>query len=153
MKTTKQFLILSVFLLIFLSENSFAQELRTITLYVNTGSLTHNRDVDQYANFGQEAGILNKDYTVEVNLNDEIEWVGVSSSAPETDSVYITKIKHQKKSKLLDSDDINGEKVVKAKVTKGNSGDEEKYDIHFKIISASNPQNRSFNIDPVLKVK
>ncbi|MCK7530599.1 MAG: hypothetical protein MZV63_05920 [Marinilabiliales bacterium] len=42
-------------------------------------------------------------------------------------------------------------KVVKAKVTKGNSGDEEKYKLHFKIISQSNPQDQTFKIDPVLK--
>jgi hypothetical protein len=153
MRTTKRLLILPVFLFIFLSENFFAQELITITLYVNTGSLTHNRDVDQYANFGQGAGISNENYTVDVNLNDEIEWVGVSSSAPETDLVYITKIKHDKKEKILNSDDIDGEKVVKAKVTKGNSGDEEKYKLHFKIISQSNPQDQTFKIDPVLKIR
>lgn len=153
MKTTKQFLILPVFLLIFLSENSLAQELHTITLYVNTGLLTQNRDVDQYANFGQDASISNKDYTVEVNMNDDIEWVGVSSSAPDTDFVHITKIKHDKKEKILNSDDIDGEKVVRAKVTKGNIGDTEKYEIRFKITSASNPQDRTFNIDPVLKIR
>jgi len=153
MTTTKRLLILPVFLLLFLSENSLAQELHTITLYVNTSALTHNRDVNQYANFGQEAGISNEDYTVLVNLNDDIEWVGVSSSAPDTDLVYITKIKHDKKDKLLNSDDIEGEKVVKAKVTKGNSGDTEKYKLHFKIVSQTNPQDETFKIDPVLKIK
>jgi len=152
MKTRKRLLILPLFLLLFLSENSLAQELHTITLYVNTSALTHNKNVNQNANFGQEVGISNEDYTVLVNLNDEIEWVGVSSSAPETDLVYITKVKHEKKDKLLNSDDIDGEKVVKAKVTKGNSGAEEKYKLHFKIVSQSNPQNQTFKIDPVLKI-
>ncbi len=153
MKTTKRLLILPLFLLLFLSENSLSQELHTITLYVNTSALTHNRDVNQYANFGQEAGISNEDYTVLVNLNDDIEWVGVSSSAPDTDLVYITKIKHDKKDKLLNSDDIDGEKVVKGKVNKGKPGEEEKYSIHFKIVSQTNPQNKTFKIDPVLKIK
>jgi len=152
MKTRKLLLILPVFLLLFLSENSLSQELHTITLYVNTSALAHERDVNQYANFGQEAGISNEDYTVLVNLNDDIEWVGVSSSAPDTDLVYITKIKHDKKDKLLNSDDIDGEKVVRAKVTKGNSGNEEKYTIHFKIVSQTNPQNQTFKIDPVLRI-
>lgn len=152
MKTTNRLLILPVFLLLFLSENSLAQELHTITLYVNTSALVQDRDVNQYANFGQEAGISNEDYTVLVNLNDDIEWVGVSSSDPDTDQVYITKIKYENKEKLLNCDDIDGEIVVKAKVTKGKGGDEEKYTLHFKIVSPANPQNGSFNIDPILRI-
>jgi len=125
-----------------------------ITLYVNTKYLKNKRDANKYAyaNFGQDPRISNKDYTVLVNLNDDIEWVGVSSSDPDTDQVYITKIKYENKEKLLNCDDIDGEIVVKAKVTKGKGGDEEKYTLHFKIVSPANPQNGSFNIDPILRI-
>lgn len=152
MKTIKRHLILPVFLLLFLSENSLAQQLHTIVLNVNTELLTNKKDIDKYANFGQEPGISNEDFTVLVNLNDDIEWVGVSSSAPGIDSVFITEIKHDKKSKLLNSDSIKGKKVIKAKVDKGTSGDLEKYQLWFSIKRQGEDESKSYPIDPVIRI-
>jgi len=85
-------------------------------------------------------------------LNDDIEWVGISSSAPGIDSVFITEIKHDKKSKLLNSDSIKGKKVIKAKVDKGKSGEKEKYKLWFSIKRQGEDESKSYQIDPVIRI-
>jgi hypothetical protein len=150
MKTIKRLLILTVFLLLFLSENSLAQQLHTIVLNVNTELLTDKKDIDKYANFGQEVGISNEDFTVLVNLNDDIEWIGISSSAPGIDSVFIKKIKGV--GKLMDKDQLEGNKVVKGNVSKGKSGEKEKYKLWFSIKRQGEDESKSYQIDPVIRI-
>lgn len=127
-----------------------AQETHTVTLYVDTDNITKNT-IAENANFGQNVGTTNEDFTIEVNKGDNIEWVGVSTS--DTGEVHIKKIKYKKGNKLLQRDENDGEKTVKAKVDKGNKGDVEEYDISFKIVSSVNNQNRVFRIDPKIRIK
>lgn len=61
----------------------------TITLYVNTGSITQNT-IDANSNFGQSRDITNANYTVAVTAGDTVVWKGVSSSNPTTDVVKIS---------------------------------------------------------------
>ncbi len=150
MKPTNKLLSLTYILLCF-ATFGYSQETHVVTLYVNTAEITKN-SIPEHANFGQTDGVTNEDYTTFVNLNDNIEWIGVSTSSV-NDEVNITKIKYKKGKKLLQRDENDGEKKVMAKVDKGEKGDEEKYVLHFNIVSQTNPQNRTFIIDPKISIK
>jgi predicted RNA-binding protein len=121
---------------------------------VNTEKLKYKKDTDkyEYVNFGQDRSISNKDYTLEVALNDEIEWVGVSSSSPETDIVFIKEIAFKKGEKILNKDLLRGEKEIRGKVDKGKKEDREFYSIYFEFLSKSNPSKKRFKIDPILRI-
>jgi hypothetical protein len=123
-----------------------------ITLYVNTELLKYKKDTDKYATFGQAKGISNKLFTVDVLLNDDIIWLGESSTSPGKDSVLIKEIKFKKGKKILNKDILRGEKVVSGKVDKGTKGDQESYIIYFEFLSESNPQKKIFKIDPILRI-
>jgi predicted RNA-binding protein len=122
---------------------------------VNTKYLKYKKDTDKYAyaNFGQDPNIPNKDYTVEVNLNDDVIWVGESSSSPGIDTVFIKEIRFKKGKKILNEDILREEKEVRGKVDKGKMGDQESYFISFAFHSKTNPQNNKiFQIDPILRI-
>ncbi len=127
---------------------------KRITLYVNTEKLKYKKDTDlyEYVNFGQDSRISNKDYTLEVALNDDIEWVGVSSSSPGTDTVFIKEIVFKKGKKILNKDILRGEKEINGKVDKGKKGDMEFYSIYFKFLGKSNSSDKLFHIDPILRI-
>ncbi|MFD1314763.1 hypothetical protein [Namhaeicola litoreus] len=150
MKSTNRLLSLTLILLLFVTF-SYSQETHVVTLYVNTAELTKN-SISEHANFGQTDGVTNEDFTTFVYVNDNVEWIGVSTSSEE-DEVNITKIKYKKGKKLLQRDENDGVKKVMAKVDKGDSGDEEKYILYFNIVSQTNPQNRTFIIDPKIQIK
>lgn len=125
-----------------------------ITLYVNTDKLRYKKDTDkyEYVNFGQDPRISNKEYTLEVALNDDIEWVGVSSSSPGVDTVFIKEIEFKKGEKILNKDILRGKKEIRGKVDKGKKGAQEFYSIYFQFLSKSNPSTKTFKIDPILRI-
>lgn len=159
MKTTKQFSILMAIVLLSFSINSCKKptleipdyQIHKITLYVDTDNIDQ-QNKDSTCNFGQEAGISNEDYLLEVNLGDAIIWEGKSSSSPNTDLVKIKKIKYDKHVKILNKDELDGETIVFGTVKNGKKGDEEKYMIQFTVFNKGIKRNGNFKIDPKLRI-
>ena len=163
MKTTKQISIMMAVVLLSLSINScdrctgnstdFTSE--TITLYVDTDKINET-NIDSTCNFGQTNGVSNADYTTVVTFGDEITWVGISSSSPDTDIVKIKKIKYESGAEILTkkvnrnswfSPKVRGKVNIKDRLdlTKENK---EKYSIEFKVKGKTG----RFIIDPKLQI-
>jgi hypothetical protein len=151
MKTTNRLFILMTFFILSFSGNSYAQETHTITLYVNT-STVDKHNIDETCNFGQESGVSNKDFTIEVSLGDTIIWEGVSTSSDEV-LVNINAINHEGGKNVFDKNKLPGDGLVPERVIRtvvnGEPGDEDKYKISFKMSN----RNGTFHIDPVIKIK
>jgi len=159
MKTRKQLFILIVLTLLTFSSASFAQGSHVVTLNVDTNELNNNNK-DAAFSFSVSAGtqVENIDdpeaFTIIVSENDDIEWVGSSSSgaAVSIDEIEIvedeTKPNREKifkKNKTSGKKD-NGKKKVKAKVKDKSKGNTYKYIIRFSIGAFP------FEIDPKIKV-
>jgi len=157
MKTTRSLLIL----IVVMSLMACSSQLHVVTLYVDTTQIDQT-NIEQYASFGQPAGIANKDFITHVRKGDQIIWDAVSISNP-SDEVKITAINH-----------ISGERIFERKLRKGQpqSGTkkqgfvkelisgaiemkpdrlkayiEEKYGIEFTVANKEGP----FKIDPVIR--
>ena len=159
MKTRKQLFILIVLTLLTFSSASFAQGPHVVTLKVDTNELNNNNK-DAAFSFLVSAGtqVENIDdpvkFTILVQANDDIEWVGSSSSGA---AVHIDEIEivtddanpNREKifRKVKTSGKINnGKKKVKAKVKDKSKGNTYKYIIRFSIGASS------FEIDPGIRV-
>jgi len=159
MKTRKQLFILIVFTLLTFSSASFAQGPHVITLNVDTNELNNNNK-DAAFSFSVSEGtqVENIDdplkFTILVQANDDIEWVGSSSSgaAVSIDEIEIvedeTKPNREKifKKNKTSGKINNGKKKVKAKVKDKSKGNTYKYIIRFSI--GASP----FEVDPGIKV-
>lgn len=151
MKRYNQLTILMTMLL--LSLVSHGQDVHTITLQVDT-ELIENSNTNEVSNFGQDPGISNEDFTIEVAPGDTVKWVGVSSSAAGTDEVEITGINHEGGARIFGKNKLNGRGgLVVGVVTHGREGDEEKYKVSFKVSNDGVKRNGTFHIDPKLRVK
>ncbi|MBL7872306.1 MAG: hypothetical protein JNM78_11880 [Cyclobacteriaceae bacterium] len=132
---------------------SYGQVTHTIILHVDTGVI-QNSNVDQVCNFGQDASISNRNYSIVVEVGDIVKWIGVSSSSPNTDQVEITSINHEGGARVFGKNVLNGTKgVVVGTVTDGKKGNEEKYKISFKVKNNGTNRNGTFSIDPKIIIK
>jgi hypothetical protein len=133
--------------------NSSEQETVVITLHVDTGAID-NKNLATTCTFGQADDISNEDYTVVVNVGDNIVWEGVSSTS-ESDVVDITKIKYVRGKNIfakdLDPDGTGPRQKVRAKVLSRTDGGEYKYDISFTVTSNGKKRNGTFHIDPKIQ--
>ncbi len=159
MKTRKQLFILIVLTLLTFSSASFAQGPHVVTLNVDTNELNNNNK-DAAFSFSASEGtqVENIDvpekFTILVQANDDIEWVGSSSSgaAVHIDEIEIvedeTKPNREKifKKNKTSGKLNNGKKKVKAKVKDKSKGNTYKYIIRFSIGAFS------YEIDPDIKV-
>ncbi|MDX5586054.1 MAG: hypothetical protein QNK20_14265 [Aureibaculum sp.] len=130
----------------------------TITLHVNTAQIAKPNDVDNNCNFGQAANITNEDYTVSLDVGQTVEWVGVSSNAPTTDRVEITKIKDDSPGNIFGPNNRdplgnagNGWKPS-GKVNNSARDQNETYTIFFNVYNGTTQRNGKFQIDPKLQV-
>lgn len=150
MKTKSILLVIALVAFTFLS---YGQVTHTIILHVDTGVI-QNSNVDKVCNFGQDASISNKDFSIVVEIGDIVKWVGVSSSAPNTDQVEIKSINHEGGARVFGKNVLNGNKgVVMGTVTDGKKGNEEKYKISFKVKNNGSNRNGTFSIDPKIIIK
>lgn len=144
-----------VILALFSSGQVLAQTEHVITLYVNTSDI-QNPNLNDYCNFGQDEGISNEDYTIEVSVGDTIVWVGQSNSN-DTDQVLIESINHQ--------GDQGGRDVFGQNVLRGENGEvrgtiqfstegqaDYKYMLSFRVLNNGEPRGGVFNIDPKIRV-
>lgn len=139
-------------LFLFLFLNGYSQITHRITLNVDTSQIT-KQTTNQYSNFGQPQNISNKDYTIEVNVGDYVEWVGVSTTS-EDDYVDIESINHEGGARVFGKNVLNGsDGVVIAKVTEGRAGDSEKYTIKFRVYVDGEAKPGIFMIDPKIVIK
>lgn len=147
---------MTALLIIFFSTLSFSQETHTITLYVNTAEVT-SQNTSEQCNFGQDEGISNEDFTIQVNKGDIIVWKAVSMNAPETDIVNVTAINHEGGVNIFDKNVLRGNRqspeVVIGSVVQGAPGDEEKYTVSFKVFNNGEKRNGTFHIDPKIRIR
>jgi hypothetical protein len=124
----------------------------TITLHVDTGNVD-NKNTGETCDFGQQEG-TNEEYTVVVNVGDVITWEGVSSTAPETDVVDITKIKYVKGTNIFGKDLLPGNrphKISSKVLTSTATAGDYKYEISFTVTNNGVKRNGVFKIDPVIQ--
>lgn len=129
-----------------------AQTIHTITLNVDTENIT-NSNIAETCNFGQDEEITNENYSIEVNIGDIVEWVGVSTSSSE-DVVEIISINYEGGARVFDRNilrDNNG--VVTGVVSSGRPGDYQKYNVKFRVYRNGNRLSGVFKIDPKLLIK
>jgi hypothetical protein len=125
-----------------------------VTLNVNTGQIEKN-NLATTCNFGQPQNISNENFTIEVNVGDIITWQGVSSSAPETDIVEITKIKRAKGKNIFDKEELlpgENKKISGKALFQTTAEDIYKYDISFTVSTNGKKRNGTFHIDPKIIV-
>lgn len=155
MKTLSKILIAVLSLGLMSSSYVTAQETHIVTLFVNTTDIV-KPNIDQFANFGQPAGISNENFTINVRLGDIVIWKGVSTSAPDTDIVNISAINHEGGVNVFGQNVLrgNGEtpELVVGTVINGRPGDEEKYKLSFKVFVNGSKKNGTFHIDPKIIV-
>ena len=144
-----------VILALFSSGQVLAQTEHVITLYVNTSDI-QNPNLNDYCDFGQDEGISNEDYTIEVSVGDTIVWVGQSNSN-DNDQVLIESINHQ--------GDQGGRDIFGQNVLRGENGEvrgtiqfstegqaDYKYMLSFRVLNNGEPRGGVFNIDPKIRV-
>jgi autotransporter translocation and assembly factor TamB len=127
-----------------------------VTLYVNTAQID-NRNVNASCNFGQAQGISNEEFTIDVNVGDNITWQGVSANAPSTDIVNIVSINHEGGKNvfgenILKGNDQNPQKVTGTALYKTDEGKKYKYKISFTVMNGTKKRNGMFHIDPKIEV-
>lgn len=129
-----------------------AQTKHTITLNVDTENIT-NSNIAETCNFGQDEEITNENYSIEVNIGDIVEWVGVSTSSSE-DVVEIISINYEGGARVFDRNilrDDNG--IVRGVVSSGRPGDYQKYNVKFRVYRNGNLLSGVFKIDPKIIIK
>jgi len=126
---------------------------KTITLYVDTDNVNQS-NLKATCNFGQPSGVSNEEYVTEVNFDDKITWVGVSTSNTKV-KVKIKKIEYVSDDEILTKRKNRNSwfsRVVKGKVKSADDdikqGDTEKYLIEFKVKGIK----ERFIIDPKLRI-
>ncbi len=149
-------IVLLLILSAFINQLTAQTSTHSVTLQVNTSTL-QSENVDASCDFGQAAGILNKDHTIEASVGDFIIWDAVSTNAPETDQVLITSIVHESGRNLLGQNTIKDNNqlpgVVMARVMSGEAGEIQKYSITFKVMSNGSRRRGTFVIDPKIQVR
>lgn len=155
MRRLSQTFILTALVIASICSSSFAQEVHTITLFVNTAEVTA-QNTSITCNFGQTDGVSNEDFTIRVKKGDIIVWKGVSSNAPETDIVDIKAINHEGGTNIFNKNVLRGNgqspTVVTGTVVQGAPGDEEKYKISFKVFNNGSKRKGTYHIDPKIQL-
>ena len=127
-----------------------------ITLNVDTAKIKSS-NVDGCCNFGQSAGVSNKDFTIQAKVGDTITWKGHSTSSP-TDIVNITAIKHEGGENIFAKNELPGvgsvnEQVIGSVIKKTPEGKDYKYQISFTVFNNGVKRPGSpFHIDPKIQV-
>lgn len=154
MKTLQKLIYLTVVLMV--SATTFGQsKTHYITLNVNTATISSQNE-DSVSNFGQEAGVKNRDYTIKVNVGDVIVWKGVSSASSE-DTVEITSINYKGQKNIFGQNhlgkDRNNPGQVRGTIVTGKKGDVIKYTISFKVLNKGKKRGGTYHIDPKIQIQ
>ncbi|MGB5369822.1 MAG: hypothetical protein WBN18_05285 [Flavobacteriaceae bacterium] len=129
------------------------QATHTITLNVDMDALLNspNAAAASYFTVGPETEVLDnssaENFTVLVDVGDNIVWNGMSTSGSE--AVKIKKIKYKRGARIFSSDEVDGEANVEASVIRGSTATGYVYTLQFQV----GESNRVYSIDPIIKTK
>ena len=137
MKFKNSFLIFFTFCLTV----SFSYSQKTATLECDISALENKVKAKDACHFAEDPETNPEEFTLEVSVNEEITWSG-------GESIIVKKIKHYKGTNVFSSDP-KGNGVVKAKPNKPTDGQPYRYKILFNVVG----MNKTFKIDPIIKVK
>ena len=128
-----------------------AQTTHTIVLTCDTTNIKQE-NVNDVCSFGQDRGVSNEEYTLDVRVGDIVVWRGIANNSVGSSRIEIKEVLHKDGTNVFDESklrDVNG--IVVGVVQKGEDGDEEKYDLKFKVFNEDGRQN--LIIDPKLRVR
>jgi hypothetical protein len=129
----------------------------TVVLIVDTENITKNSKPKDYCTFPELGMNPPKDsienYTTDVLAGDEIEWMGISYSAPTEDHILIDRIIRRGGPPLLiDTISIKGKVKGRIRIDSlDKPGQEEIYDIHFRTI-IDGDTSRNYVLHPKIRV-
>ncbi len=129
-----------------------------IQLNVNTTAIPYpatTEQTDANCSFqGQTNGVTNELFNVDVNNGDSVTWIGVSSSAPTTDTVSITEIDYESGTNVFGSNDLtpeSGASTISGTVSNAHDADVETYTIKFAVYK-NGVLHGNYQIDPKITV-
>lgn len=137
---------------IFFSAIVTAQTTHTIILTCDTTDIT-NENVNDVCSFGQDSNIPNKDYTIDVNIGDVILWRGIAKNTELSSTIEIKEVNYVSGKNVFGENSLRSRGgLVTAEVIEGQPGDEEKYDLTFRVYVDGRRLNATFTIDPKIRV-
>jgi hypothetical protein len=144
--------IITVFLSLSFAIGS-AQTTHTIVLSCDTNSIT-KENVNKVCSFGQNSDVSNEDYVIEVNVGDIIVWRGVAKHSSLSSSIEMSEINYEQGQNLFGKNTIKDyEGIITAEVIQGQPGDEEKYNVEFKVFIDGRMAVNHLKIDPKIKIR
>ena len=123
-----------------------------IVLLVDTDNIVKGSEMDFCIFANQPTNTTDDNFTTDLFIDDEVEWIGFSYSNPK-DQVNIKKVKGPKLNQVLTQGDINGVNG-KAKGRVKNDPvkkEKKKYTLHFEVIR-ENDTIEGLKIDPKIRV-
>jgi len=138
---------------IFLNTLIFAQTTHTIVLTCNTSNIT-KENVNKVCNFGQEANVSNEEYTIDVNVGDIVVWRGIAVNSELNSSIELKQVNYEGGKNVFGQNTIKDRGgIITGEIVQGQPGDEEKYNLKFKVSVDGRSVNGMFMIDPRIRVK
>ena len=145
------FFVLSALATVFLGNTTYGQKMVILSVNSSTGAVSFSAPGSEVEN---PDGI--EDFTIVIDVNDQIEWEGVSTSGEvvNIDEIEIdADIDKPDRDKIFKKSKVNnGKKKIKVKV-KNNKKEDAKGKTYKYKISYSLGANDPVIIDPVIKVK
>lgn len=147
-------IILLIVLLLFSGPGLFAQNTRTIDLYVDVAALNGDDAYGQGRFNGQQVAD-SREFLVQVDPGDTIVWRGFPTSGESR--ILIRQIVHAGNDNVFERnvlrDTRNEPGVVRGVIQPGTEGFLMKYKLMFQVEGDGRPGNRMYKIDPKLQVK
>ena len=137
MKIKNQFLLF--FTLCLIVSLSYSQQ--TATLECDISALEDGSKAKDVCYFSEAPDIDPEQFTLEVEVNEEITWSG-------GESIIVKKIKHYRGTNIFSSDP-EGDGRITARPNKPTDGKPYRYKILFNVDGIT----KTFRIDPIIKVK
>lgn len=136
---------------IFLSTTISAQTTHTIVLTCDTTNITRD-NVNDVCSFGQQPGVSNVDFTINVNLEDIVVWRG--KAIHPNSSIELHSINYEGGKNVFYKNVLNGTNgIVTGKVVNGMPGDIQKYGLKFRVFRNGSRLPGIFEIDPRIRIQ
>lgn len=129
-----------------------AQTTHTIILTCDTSNIT-KENVNEVCSFGQGRSISNKDYTLDVRLGDVIVWRGLASNSDLSSTIKLEQVDYQGGRNVFVRNALSDDEgIITGEVVQGEVGDEEKYDLKFRVYIDGRRLSDKFVIDPRIRI-
>lgn len=130
-----------------------AQQTHTIVLTCDTTDIT-KENVNKVCSFGQESGITNEEFTLDADIGDIIVWKGVAKNSNLPSSIELSQVNHEGGENVFGRNTLkDDEGIITGEIVQGEPGDEEKYNLKFKVYVDGRKVNGTFMIDPRIKIR